>query len=284
MVLPPHQLGQRRPHLLRRRFELRRDQDEEELPLQWEFQTNQIEWIVATDEDEASHERRGDVVGVVAADLRLRFQASEDKAGWRKEAAEEGIDRDGGSGSAGGAGSEATTEGEAFVEAEGEADGADAEHAHGGRGCDAGAVGGGVSAESGGASDGGDGDSARRDGGVDGDSDGVAESVDCAAEEVEAGAEVGDGGGGKGFDGVENWGRVGGGGGRGGGRGYGFGGLGEGEDGGEAAGGWILTAGVVCWDLYGGDGGLSGNSSGSRHRFRDLNLKLCTARDVKDGE
>ncbi|KAI8544891.1 hypothetical protein RHMOL_Rhmol07G0000700 [Rhododendron molle] len=93
------------------------------------------------------------------------------------------------------------------------ADGADVEHLHDGQGGDAGAVEVRVLGEffpdrvlRGG--DLGDGDLAGVVVGVDGEGDVVAETVDGAAEEVEAGTKVGDGGRGEGPDGGEDGGGV----------------------------------------------------------------------------
>lgn len=197
---------ERRPHLLRRGFEIWAGQHEKELLFGWKLQRDQFQGLVAPDKHEPAHDRRPHVVGVVAGDLLLRFQPGEHQLLRAQPRAEDLVDRDGGRCGARRAGPEPAPQRQALFEGQREADGANPEPPHDLDGGDPGAVPEGVLAEllRVVAGDLGNGDLARVDAGVDARGDVVAEPVDRAAEEVESGAEVGDGGRRKGPDGGED--------------------------------------------------------------------------------
>lgn len=246
------------PHLLGRRLELGTHENEVELPVGRELQADDLEGIVASDQDEASQDGGPNVVGVVAADLLLGLEPGEDEFVGGETTAEELADGERRRRGRGGAGPKTAAQGETLMEGEGEADRAYAEHAHGGDAGDASTVPERVSAElrgGGAAGNVGDREGAWGDGGVDGDGDGVAEAAaNGAPEEVEARAEVGYSGGGEGSDRPKHRGGVSGGG-SGDGRGFINGGTSDSPQAGKGGKGTVAMGGSRLGWGRGAEGG-----------------------------
>jgi len=214
--------GQRGAHLARGSLEVGGDEDEVEAERGRGAERDEVEGVVAADEDEAAEDGGGDVVGVEAADGLLGLEPREDEVVAGEARAEEGVDGLGGGGGGGRGRAEPRAERQALGKVDGDGVGADAEGAERGDGGDARAVAERVLGEAvgevgaGRGCDGGDGDGGGRECGVEGCGDGVAQGEggvsDGASEEVEARAEVGDGGWREGRDGLEDRGGIGGGG------------------------------------------------------------------------
>lgn len=79
MLVDGHLFGQRGTHLAGGRLEVGRDEDEVEAEGRWGGERDEVEGVVAADEDEAAEDGRGDVVGVEATDGFLGLEAREDE-------------------------------------------------------------------------------------------------------------------------------------------------------------------------------------------------------------